>query len=218
MNTRPPSVLITILTSVLILATNWATAESKPQTPILENAALSEKKSRFFDEFHIAQNAQLSGYQKVYVLDPLVAFDKDWIRDNRLQVSQNYQAKTAARYAVIFKQQLVKIFEKDERFTVVNEKSDDALIIAANINDLDIYGPDDRPQIKQYVYRAGKGKLQVTLKTHQGKTLATFMDLRESRERGIGKPVRATSSLNEREFRVLMKKWSRQLAKHIASN
>ncbi len=210
--------LITPISIVLILASNFAYAEAKPQnfTPDTEN--LTEKKSRFFDEFYIAQNASLSQYKKVLVLDSRVTFDKDWIKDNRLKVSSKYKDKTTTRYSKLFKEQLTKIFEEDTRFTVVNEKAKDVLVIAANINDLDIYGPDDKPQIKQYVYRAGEGQLQASLKTHTGKTLATFEDRRESIDRGRQTPSRTNSILNERDFRLLMRKWSKQLAKHIASN
>lgn len=203
---------------VLILASNFIYAETKPQNPITDNENLIERKSRFFDEFFIKQSTQLSQYKKVLFLDSLVTFDKDWLKDNRMKVSSKYKDKTKARYSKLFKEQLTRTFEKDTRFTVVNEKAKDVLVIAANINDLDIYGPDDKPQIKQYVYRAGEGQLQASLKTHSGETLATFEDRRESTDRGRQTPTRASSILNERDFRLLMKKWAKQLAKHIASN
>lgn len=203
---------------MLILASNFVNAEAKPQNLVTDTKNLTEQKSSFFDEFFIAEHASLSQYTKILVLDSLVTFDKDWIKDNRLKVSSRYKDKTTARYSKLFKEQLTKIFVEDSRFTVVSEKAKDVLVIAANINNLNIYGPDDKPQTKQYVYRAGEGRLQASLKTHVGRTLATFKDRRESIDRGRQTPTRTNALLNERDFRILMRKWSKQLAKHIASN
>ncbi len=204
--------------SILILSAHSAIAEQKPQTNIAAHETLTKVKSRFFDDYAIATDTQLSSYKKVFIRDPLVSFDKDWIRDNRINVSKRFQEKTTAKYAELFKQQLTSIFEKDERYTIVNQKADDALVLAANITDLNIYGPDDDPLVKQYVYKAGEGRLQVSLSNAAGKTLATIEDLRETRDMGHMHPEKTNSMQNERDFKHLMKKWARQIAKHIADS
>ncbi len=204
--------------SIVMLSGHTATAEQKPQSNVANHATLTEIKSRFFDHFSVAPDTKLSSYKKVFIRDPLISFDKNWIRDNRINISKKFQEKTISKYAALFKQQLIDVFEQDERYTVVNQKGSDALVVAANITDLDIYGPDDDPQVKHYVYNAGEGRLQVSLSNAEGKTLATMEDLRETREIGHMQPEKTSSMQNERDFKHLMKKWSRQIAKHIAES
>ncbi len=210
---------ISLLTAaILFLSTHATLAEQKPQTNVADLETLTKVKSRFFDNYAVATDTTLSSYKKVFIRDPLVSFDKDWVRDNRIDVSKRFQEKTTAKYAALFKQQLTNIFEKDERYTVVKQKADDVLILAANITDLNIYGPDEDPRVKQYVYKAGEGRLQVSLSNAAGKTLATIEDLRETRDMGHMHPEKTSSMQNERDFKHLMKKWAHQLAKHIADS
>ncbi|MFL0801550.1 MAG: DUF3313 domain-containing protein [Agarilytica sp.] len=204
--------------SILMLSVDTAIAEQKPQTNVADHDALTKTKSRFFDDFSVVTGVKLSSFKKVFIRDPLVSFDKDWIRDNRINISKRFQEKTITRYAALFKQQLRDVFEKDERYTVVDQKADGVLIVAANIADLDIYGPDEDPLVKQYVYKAGEARLQVSLSDVSGKTLATIEDLRETREIGHLHPEKTSSLQNERDFKHLMKKWARKIAQHIANN
>ncbi|MFL0804617.1 MAG: DUF3313 domain-containing protein [Agarilytica sp.] len=204
--------------SILLLSAHTVLAEQKPLANFADHETLTKTKSRFFDKYAVAADAKLSSYKKVFIRDPLVSFDKDWVRDNRIDVSKRFQEKTTAKYATLFKQQLTDIFEKDARYTIVDQKADDVLIVAANITDLNIYGPDDDPQVKQYVYKAGEGRLQASLSDNLGKTLATIEDLRETRDMGHMRPEKTSSIQNERDFKHLMKKWARQIAKHIADS
>lgn len=213
-------ILIYLTTAAVAIGVTapFSFAESAPDVNISSSAPLVEKKSRFFDKFEVSSTDKISEYNKVFIRDPHVAFDKYWKTDHHLSVSRDYQAKITKRYAKVFKETLTKVFNNDKRFVIVNQKSPDALIITANIEDLNIYGPDDKPQIKHHVYHAGKGKLVANISNGKNQPLAKAVDLRETRDRGTLAPDRTDAMRNERDFKNLMKRWAKNLADHLANS
>lgn len=209
--------------SIIALASfsGFTNAMQPPQQEVANDNTLNEIKSSFFDEFSLSEHARLSGYSKVYIKEPTVEFDKRWLREHRTKVSRNYKQRTTERYAQLLKEQIQKAFEKQGNYQFVDEmpKSDDVLVVSANISKLDIYGPDFNGFVRQFVIRAGDAALDVTLSTIDGKSLAKFKDHRETYERGfLLRPERTTRGINQRDFRRLMAKWSQNMVEHIAMN
>ncbi len=201
-----------------VLASAPLLAKQPPPDPAVANTDLIPTKVDFFDDFALLKGAKLSGFSDVYISDPSVTFKKNWRKDHLTTTSSNYQEKIAKRYATLLKKQLTKVFTEDARYSVASASSERRLVIEAHITDLDIYAPDSLALVKQYVFQAGKAKLTVNLKDNSGNVLATVSDSRETREVDIHTPQRTNSLLNERDFRILMTKWAKQLADLIAKH
>ncbi|WP_086931200.1 hypothetical protein [Agarilytica rhodophyticola] len=196
-------------------------AMQAPQQEIASDNTLNEVKSSFFDEFLLSEQVKLSGYTKVYIQQPSVEFDKRWLREHRTKVSRNYKKNITERYGKLLREQIQKAFEEQGNYTFVDQipTTDDVLIVSANISKLDIHGPDYNGFVRQFVIRAGDATLDVTLSSKDGKSLAKFKDHRQTFERGfLLRPELTTRGLNQRDFRLLMAKWSKNMVEHIAMN
>lgn len=198
------------------LFSGFVLAKQPPASPIGAQPGLLPLESRFFDEFSLAPSTSLSSYRKVFIEQPAVSFDKRWLRDHRQKVSKRYTELTTQRYARILREQIAKAVAKHGHFQVVDEKSRDTLVIRASITDLDIHGPDSHIQRKYYVREAGDATLNVDIVSGDGETLAKFRDHRKTRDRGFDRLERTSRVENQRDFRMLMGKWSRRMVEHIA--
>ena len=183
---------------------------------------LIKSKSHSFDDFLLANNANLSRHNFVFIDNSNVSFDKRWIRENGRDVSQKYRERTLERYGEELQKQMIKAFEKHEQFTVISDpaeaKAKQALIVSADIEDLNIYGPDVRLDRKHFVFSAGDATLNVEIKSQEGNILAKFKDHRETSDNGRAFLERASKSFNLRKFSRLMASWSKNVVKHVASN
>lgn len=193
-------------------------AKQAPENEISSNVALLHVKSTFFDEFLVAENAALSNFNKFYIEAPSASFDKRWLKDHRIDVSRRYRENTLKRYAKELEQQLSKAIEKREGYSVTTQKADDVLTIRANIVDLDINGPDSNVFVKKYVHEAGDATFIVELIDPSGNVIARIKDHRETRESITGRLERTSRIENQRDFRLLMMRWSKEMLNHLAMN
>ncbi len=210
------------LSSVAIVAMGvfsyQAFAETPPMTQAPNEPKLVEKKSKFFDAFEVSSSAKLSSHTKIYILEPEIAFSKRWERDHHMSVSKRYKEKTKSRYSKIFKEVLMETFDKNKQLTVVDSKQAEALTLSANILELNIYAPDDEPGKIGFVKYAGKAQLVANISDSDNNLLAKIEDTRETNQRPTMEPDRTSSLLNERDFKKLMRKWARNLEKHITTH
>jgi len=207
------------ITCAFALLSSFVLAKQPPDMPIASGSELPPVKSGFFDEFALANNVSLSSYRKIFIEEPMVTFDNRWLKDHRTKVSGHYKKQIPQRYGHVMKEQLEKAITKQGQFTLVDEKSGDTLILRINITDLDIRGPDSGHNIKTYVNEAGDATLIANIVNSNGKLLARFKDHRETRDRSIGNHLQRTSRVeNQRDFRILMRNWSRKMVEHIAMN
>jgi len=214
-HSRPTRSLAFFVFCALLASVNLH-ADEQGSFDAAQHEGLNVVKSKFFDEFSLAPTAQLSQYTKVYIAMPSVTFDKRWIKTHRRDIPERYRTQTSERYAKMLKEQLEKAFIKHGQFELASSaEGAETLTVQPKISKLDINGPDWGVLREQYVSYAGDATLTVALQNANGEALAKLKDHRETRTRNMHKPERTSRALNQRDFRFLMAKWSRQLVQHI---
>ncbi len=97
---------------------------------------------------YIEPGADLSGYNRIHLMEPTVAFKKNWERDlrarsvSRLSTSSRVNTKKIKQdlvdeFNVIFTEKL-----RSGGFELVEESADDVLLVRPSIVDLDITAPE----------------------------------------------------------------------------
>jgi hypothetical protein len=133
---------IFILCILLTFAASVATAEEAPKVTSDGLHRLPDTKLQFV---YADPDANLAEYQKILLVDPQVAFKKDWQRDINQQKPYKVTAADMQRIrselAAMFKEILVEALLASD-FDLVTQQAEDVLIVRPAILDLNITSPD----------------------------------------------------------------------------
>ncbi len=172
------------------------------------------------DILAIDPEADFSVYQRIIILDPYVAFIKNWRRDvNRdtrsasSRVSNSDMEKIKVDVAAMFKEVFTEKLQADDGFVITDETGDDVLIIRPAIIDLDITAPDTMSpgRSRTYVATAGAATIYVELfDSVSGAIIGRAADRRTARQ-NRGRVSWSTGVTNAREARRMMGIWADQL-------
>lgn len=201
----------------IALMTAPAYATPKPETAgdINNTPVLIEIEQRTFDKLLQTENATLNNAKTVYIEAVPVTFDKRWIRNHRTDVTEKYKERTKERYGKLMHERLVHALEKDGTFTVVDKVEDADVVLAPEIDNLNILGPDDGFK-KTYVYTAGYAALDLDIYDAKTNTLvAEIYDRRETRNADLTGTQLATRVTNYRDFKHLMDRWAKRVTEHL---
>lgn len=179
-------------------------------TPMVEGA------SRFFDKVYLAEGANLGSYRKVYIEPGEVNFSEFWQREHRTDVSDEYKSRIREKYGALLREQLKEAYSESEKYEVVDDRSEADLILKPVLENLNIFGPERATGItKTFVYRAGNATFNLLIvDAETGDAVAKFVDHRETREAPGRVLERANRVTNYRDFRQLMKKWSKEVVEY----
>ena len=178
--------------SILILgalpAEVWADSDSDvPQTTI-EGLKLVENPKQM--AYVWAQpGADLSQYERVYIAEPLVAFKKNWQRDqNRGHIKvrssdmERIKNNVAGLFIEVFTEELGK-----GGYTLANELAEDVLLVRPAIIDLDVTAPDVRSTARSQSFATSAGSMTLYVElidSETGDMLAKALDRRADRDTG----------------------------------
>jgi hypothetical protein len=178
--------------SILILGTLpaavWAESDSDvPQTTI-EGLKLVENPKQM--AYVWAQpGADLSQYERVYIAEPLVAFKKNWQRDqNRGHIKvrssdmERIKNNVAGLFIEVFTEELGK-----GGYTLSNERAEDVLLVRPAIIDLDVTAPDVRSTARSQSFATSAGSMTLYVElidSETGDMLAKALDRRADRDTG----------------------------------
>jgi hypothetical protein len=178
--------------SILILgalpAEVWADSDSDvPQTTI-EGLKLVENPKQM--AYVWAQpGADLSQYERVYIAEPLVAFKKNWQRDqNRGHIKvrssdmERIKNNVAGLFIEVFTEELGK-----GGYTLANERAEDVLLVRPAIIDLDVTAPDVRSTARSQSFATSAGSMTLYVElidSETGDMLAKALDRRADRDTG----------------------------------
>lgn len=193
-----------------------------PQQSLLaEDAEVSEdglqlvEKSRS-GSLYTDPNVDWSSFTQVRLLDPTVAFRRNWQRDQnsgdpfkvRTEDMENIKRTMAAMFLEVFTEELTK----NGGYQISTESGENVLTIEPAIVDLDVAAPDTQRagRSRQYTESAGEMTLQLRLlDSVSGDLLAKSSDRREAPRRGY---LQWTNSVtNQSEARRIMRRWAQDL-------
>ena len=139
---------------------------------------------------YVAEGVDFSVYNRVWLVDAGVSFEKNWQRDQNRSYSHKVSAKDMER----IKAELAELF--NEVFTeklqeaghdLTNEVADDVLIVRPAIVNLNVKAPDTRNVGRGYQLTESAGDMTLYVELYDSATgaiIAKAMDLKADRSRG----------------------------------
>lgn len=181
-----------LLISIILLcsATAVALAESQSEVPeyTVEGLKLVEN-TKHMANVWAQPGADLSQYERVYIAEPLVAFKKNWQREqNRGHIKvrssdmERIKNNVAGLFIEVFTEELAK-----GGYTLANERAEDVLLIRPAIIDLDVTAPDVRTTARSQSFTTSAGSMTLYLElvdSETGDLLAKALDRRADRDSG----------------------------------
>lgn len=186
MNTFRLSISVILLCSM----TAVASAESRSDVPeyTVEGLKLVEN-TKHGANVWAQPGADLSQYERVFIAEPLVAFRKNWQRDqNRGHIKvrssdmDRIKNNVAGLFIEVFTEELAK-----GGYTLANERAEDVLLIRPAIIDLDITAPDVRTTARSQSFTTSAGSMTLYLElvdSETGDLLAKALDRKADRDSG----------------------------------
>jgi len=166
------------------------------------------------DMAYIDPAADFSVFERVMILDPMVAFRSDWQRDQNRSRSRRIKASDMERIkadvAALFKQVFTERLEADGGFEVVDMAGDDVLLIRPAIIDLDISAPDVATTGRSRTFTSTTGAATLYMELFDsisGDIIGRAADRREIRN-NAGRLSWSNKVTNIRDARRMFGRWA----------
>lgn len=133
--------------------------------------------------------ADLSQYDRVYLVEPYVAFKKNWQRSQNsgnTRVTNNDMERIKAKVKELFMEVFTEELEKGG-YTLASERAEDVLIVKPAIIDLDVNAPDLRTAGMTRTFADSAGSMTLYLELYDSETddlIAKALDAKTDRDKG----------------------------------
>jgi hypothetical protein len=201
-------------TSVLIalaatLAPAYADdAATDPEYPNLKLVADSDVATAYMDP-----EADFSRYGRVLLLEPLVEFRKNWLRDQnstrtrKLKTSdaERIQADVARLFDEVFAERVLAA-----GYQLATEPANDVLLLRPAIINLDVIAPDEKVAGRAWTFSAATGAATLYIELYDSvssEILGRAIDRKSARRPG-NRFTMANSVSNSAEGRRMLGKWA----------
>lgn len=158
--------------------------------------------------------AELSQYDRVYLVEPYVAFKKNWRRDQnrgRMKITTNDMERIKNDVRELF----MEVFTAELTeggYTLAQERAEDVLIVKPAIIDLDVIAPDVMTSGRSNTYTTHAGAMTLYLELYDSETddlLAKTLDRRSDPESAFMQWQ--TGTANRIAAKNIMKPWAKTL-------
>jgi len=134
--------------------------------------------------------ADLAQYDRVYLVEPYVAFKKNWKRNQNRSISTRVTTsdmeKIKTKVGDLFMEVFTEELEKGG-YALANERAEDVLIVKPAIIDLDVYAPDIMSSGRSATFTDAAGEMTLYMELYDSETgdlLAKAMDAKTDRRHG----------------------------------
>lgn len=162
----------------------------------------------------INPNYKIFDYQEIFIKQPEIHFDPSWEEKYGTGEKGHYQQRITLNYANLLKAAIAKTFSQDNRFKIVDQRNENALVIIPKVLELYIEDPET-VEIRDVLVaaRAGNAKIDLVIFSPSDQSvLALFMDKRSTdRPRGLAIPQARLR--NSRAFSQLFNDWTEDIVK-----
>jgi hypothetical protein len=160
--------------------------------------------------------ADLSQYNRVYLVKPFVAFKKDWQKQiNRGTRAARIRTSDMERIKKAVSDLFMEVFTEELEaggYTLTQERAEDVLIVKPAIIDLYVNAPDVQTSSRNYTFTTSAGSMTLYLELYDSETddlLAKALDPTGDRDKGI---MQWQSGMqNKVAAKRMMKPWARAL-------
>ena len=210
-------VVIILIALVATPVASFAKKKSEiPQTTVEGLVLIPDTKDIAF--VWAEPGANLSQYSRIHLVEPEVAFKKNWQRDqNRSSASrlnsvtsrdmERIKSDVAALFMEVFTEELTA-----GGYTLTEERAEDVLLVTPAIIDLDVLAPDTQSAARSNSYSTSAGSMTLYMKLYDSETddlLAKVLD--PTSDRNTGTMQWSTSASNKGAARRMMKPWAEAL-------
>jgi len=163
--------------------------------------------------------AHLAQYDRVYLVEPYVAFKKNWQRDQNRGHGMKVKNTDMDRIKIGVKELFMEVFTKELEnggYTLANERAEDVLIVKPAIIDLDVNAPDIMSAGRSNTYASTAGSMTLYLELYDSETddlLAKALDPKADRDTGFMQWQ--TGPANRAAAKRMMKPWAEALRKGL---
>ena len=211
-----------ILLSFIILATAPVTTIAKKKDELPEYTVEGLKRvanPKNLAIVYAEPGADLSQYDRVYLVEPYVAFKKNWQRDQNRSHSMKVKTSDMDRIKIAVKDIFMEVFTEELEkggYTLANERAEDVLIVKPAIIDLDVNAPDVRMAGRSQTYTDYAGSMTLYLELFDSETddlLAKALD--PTADRRAGFMQWQTAPANRQAGKRMMRPWAEALVKGL---
>ena len=211
----------TLLVLVCVVSVNTVSAKKSKPPETSHDGLVLVKKSKV-DIAYALPGADLSGYSKVMLLKPHIAFIKNWQRDqNRSthtgRVSDKDMQRMISRGKDLFGHVFFDVLEENG-YPVVSEAGADVLLVRPAIINLDVAAPDIRTAGRSTTYSASAGQATLYVELYDsvtGQILARATDRKVDRNNDIRWTMSRSSVSNQADATRALKYWAELLVKAL---
>jgi len=206
-----------IILSLIILATVPVTTMAKDKKELPEYTIEGLKRVTNPEDLaivYVEPGADLSQYDRVYLVEPYVAFKKNWQRDqNRGTIK--VRTSDMDRIKVNVKELFMEVFTEELEkggYELANERAEDILIVKPAIIDLDVNAPDIMSAGRSNTYTDHAGSMTLYLELYDSETddlLAKALDPKADRRAGFMQWQ--TGPANRAAAKRMMQPWAEAL-------
>lgn len=214
--------LATLLLMICLAAFSLNAQARKQELPEVSEDGLHLVKGSKLAIVYAEPGADLAPYKRVMMLDPYVAFRKNWARDqrlnstNKLRVSSKDMEKIkndlAREFATVFAEEL-----NNGGYEVVTQAADDVLLIRPAIINLDVNAPDTPSAGMSRTYTSSAGEMTLYIEVYDsvtGDIIAKALD-RRADTRNSGYYTWTNSVTNKAAAKRILKGWADILVKAL---
>lgn len=212
--------LAAAMAAAVLFAPLTGFAKKKELPEISEDGLHKVHKPKEVDVAYTRPGVDFSTYNTVKVLEPYIAFRKDW-KDNQNssrptnKISDRDMQKMISTGKELFAKEFKKVLEK-KGYPVVDEIGSDTLIVRPAIINLDVYAPDPNNLngIWNKVYTDGAGQATLYVELFDGPSsqiLAKAFDHKDGSMGGSSWRMPRTRSSNMNDARSAMNDWAHAL-------
>lgn len=183
---------IFLILYIIILGTAPVTALAKSKTEIPEYTVEGLKlvpNTKKIALVWAEPGADLSQYDRVYLVEPYVAFKKNWQRSQNSGLGR-VSSKDMERIKTNVKELFMEVFTEELEkggYTLTNERAEDVLIVKPAIIDLNVNAPDLRNAGMTRTFVDSAGSMTLYLELYDSETddlLAKALDAKTDRDKG----------------------------------
>ena len=203
--------LIALVFATATISPAWA----KKNLPAVNDEGMELVKDSDLATVYADPGADLSIYKRIWLEDATVAFKKNWQRDQNRSHSFKVQTKDMERIiedvATLFREVFTKEL-LDGGYKLVEEASDDVLIVKPAIVDLDVVAPDVQRASRTKSYSESAGEMTLNLELFDsitGDKIVKATDRQRDYRRGYIQW--RTSVSNRSDARRMMTSWAKAL-------
>jgi hypothetical protein len=190
----------------------------KKDLPQTTEDGLTLVESKRVDVLYWRDGASLAPYKRVALLEPLVAFKKDWMEDqnrDRRGVDNRITAEDMERGKKIVAEEFLKVFTEvlqEGGYQIVDVVDHDVLLLRPAIVDLDVAAPDVQTASRTRSYTASAGSMTLYMEFFDAATsqlIGRVIDRRSATDTGF---MQYTNSVTNRaEADRMFRSWATQL-------